>query len=175
MRLRGFEKVSKEEFGKEHGSFSELSCTLGFDNIKLPSRATVYSAGYDFYSPFSFTLRPEEEIHIPLGITAYMLPDEVLMVYPRSGQGFKYHIRLANTVGVIDADYYGNDKNEGHIQLKIRNETELTGIFLRDEYNTLKVNVGDAICQGIFTKYLLVDGDTTNNGEVRQGGFGSTG
>lgn len=175
MRERGFEIVSEEEFGKGHGSFSELSCTLAYDNIRLPSRATSKSAGYDFYSPFSFTLAPEEEIHIPLGIKAYMLSDEVLMVYPRSGHGFKYYVRLANSVGVIDSDYYGNAKNEGHIQLKIRNETKRSGITLRDNHNTLNVNIGDAVCQGIFTKYLLADGDTLNNGEVRQGGFGSTG
>lgn len=137
----------------------------------LPKRATKMSAGYDFFSPVSFTLRPQETITIPLFIKAYMQPDEVLMIYPRSGHGFKYFIRLANSTGVIDSDYYGNEKNDGHIMLKIRNESQPNPADLN---KVLFIEQGEAICQGVFTKYLLADNDSLETGDERVGGFGST-
>ncbi|MCF8009453.1 MAG: hypothetical protein K9K32_06775, partial [Halanaerobiales bacterium] len=106
---------------------------------------------------------PGSEIKIPTGIKAYMQPDEVLFAYPRSSLGFKYYCRLANTIGVIDADYYNNEDNEGHIWIKIRNEGD----------KQMKIKCGEAICQVIFQKYLLVDGDSFE-GERRKGGIGST-
>ena len=85
----------------------------------------------------------------------------VLMLYPRSGLGFKYKVRLNNTVGVVDADYYFSD-NEGHIFIKITNEGDKPVI----------VKTGDAFAQGIFMEYGITEDDRVE--ESRNGGFGST-
>ena len=100
---------------------------------------------------------------IPTGIRAYMQEGEVLNIYPRSGLGFKYHISLANTVGIIDDDYYYSD-NEGHIFIKIHNGGDKPVTIKQDE----------AFAQGVFQPFLLADGDDFESGEVRNGGFGST-
>lgn len=150
-----FEFVSLEQFKSvcEEKNYTEL---------KLPKRATKYSAGYDFYSPFPFTLNPGETIKIPTGIRAKMREDYVLMLFPRSSLGFKYRLQLDNTVGIIDADYYNSD-NEGHIFVKLTNDS-------KDK--TLEVKTGDAICQGIFINYGITEDDDVT--DVRNGGFGST-
>ena len=92
-----------------------------------------------------------------------MNPSWVLMIFPRSGLGFKYRIQLNNTVGVIDADYFYSD-NEGHIFLKLTNDS--------NEEKVLSVKQGEGIAQGIFMMYGLTEDDETT--EVRNGGFGST-
>lgn len=160
-RIRGFEKISKDRFLCDV-KITEKSEENLYNEIKLPKRATAKSAGYDCYSIYNFELKPNEEFLLPTGIKAYMQNDEVLKAYPRSGLGFKYYIRLANTIGVIDADYI-NSNNEGHIWVKLRNEGT----------KILEINKGEAICQFIFEKYLLADGDDYI-GEERNGGFGST-
>jgi dUTP pyrophosphatase len=154
---RGFELVSKEQFTKD---FEGLD--IKYEDIKLPKRSTAKSAGYDCFTPIDITLEPNEEIKLPTGIRSYMLEDEVLFALPRSGHGFKYYLRLANTEGVIDSDYYESD-NEGHIFVKLRNEGN----------KTLKIEKGQGMCQLIFQKYLLADGDDFT-GKQRNGGFGST-
>lgn len=133
-----------------------------YDAIKLPVRATRKSCGYDFFSPFTFSLDPSEEIVIPTGLKAEIADDWFLMCVPKSGLGFKYYVRFANTVGIIDGDYYNNDKNEGHIMIKIRNEGEYP----------MTINEGKAFCQGIFLPYGVTTDDSAE-GE-RHGGFGST-
>ena len=153
-RVRGFEEISVEQKLKD---FKEVL------EIKLPQRATKGSAGYDIYAPFDICLEPGENIVIPTGIRAYMQTNEVLKIYPRSGLGFKYKARLANTTGIIDSDYYYSD-NEGHIMIKICNEG------LRN----IEIKSGTAFCQGIFSNYLLADGDDFETGNTRNGGFGST-
>lgn len=163
-KIRGFEKVSFDQFEKDVKDMSMTENTLKMYNlIKLPERATKLSAGYDCYAPYSFILNPNEEIKIPTGIKSYMQPGEVLLAFPRSGLGFKYYCRLANTIGVIDADYIESD-NEGHIFIKLRNEGNKDMI----------INAGEAMCQLIFMPFLLIDGDSFDNGEQRNGGFGST-
>lgn len=132
-----------------------------YDNIKLPKRATVGSAGYDFFSPFDFVLEPGETIKIPTGIRCKIKEGYVLKEYPRSGLGFKYRVRLDNTVGIIDSDYYNAD-NEGHIFIKITNEGD----------KTLTVRKGEAFCQGILEEFFLAEEDEVT--EKRTGGFGST-
>ena len=108
-RVAKFEKVSKEQFVKDwqHEFMgSEEWAGMVYDRIKLPQRATKFSAGYDFFSPLDFTLEPGKTIKIPTGIRCGMNIDWVLQCYPRSGLGFKYREMLSNTVGIIDADYY---------------------------------------------------------------------
>lgn len=156
LKQRGFEKISKEQWlsdGGNEGTYSE---------IILPKRATQYSAGYDIFSPIDFSLSPNEEIKIPTGFKVYMLRDEFFEIVPRSGLGFKYYTRLANTVGVVDSDFFNNKSNEGHCFVKLRNEGD----------KILDINIGDAIAQGIFQKYLIADNDESDR--VRSGGFGST-
>ena len=156
-RIAKFEKVSQEEFLKACDSLEV------YNDIKLPKRATVGSAGYDFYAPFDITLAPGETIKIPTGIRVQMEVNYVLKLYPRSGLGFKYRLQLNNTVGIIDSDYYYSD-NEGHIFAKITNDS--------NEGQTVTINKGEGFMQGIFIEYgITVDDDTT---EIRNGGFGST-
>lgn len=152
-----FEKVSKKQFDE---AFDGL-VSVPYNEIKLPKRATTGSAGYDFYSPITFTLEPRETIKFPTGIRCKIADGYVLSIYPRSGLGFKYRLRLDNTVGIIDSDYYNSD-NEGHIWAKVTNEGD----------KPVLVNAGDAFCQGIFTEYFITVDDETNG--VRNGGFGST-
>ena len=128
----------------------------------LPRRATAGSAGYDFFSPLSFSLAPGSCVRIPTGVRARIDDGWVLMLFPRSGLGFKYRLQLNNTVGVVDADYFGA-RNEGHIFIKLTNAGD----------RTVSVGAGEAFAQGIFLPCGLTDDDDAR-GE-RTGGFGSTG
>lgn len=168
--MRKFEFVSINQFAEAAAdvlnTYSDYIHDAAIEPavFKLPKRATKLSAGYDIFSPFSFHLKPNDEIKIPTGIRVLMNEGEALLIYPRSGLGFKYYERLANGVGVIDADYSQSD-NEGHIFVKIRNDS-------KDK--TMVVKAGEAFCQAIFTPFLLVDDDNFEDGENRNGGFGST-
>lgn len=163
MEKAKFYKVSMNRFIEDMSNFSEEEAKSMYEALKLPKRATQFSAGYDFYAPFDFTLDPGKTIKIPTGIRAEMNPTWVLMIFPRSGLGFKYRLQLNNTVGVIDADYFYSD-NEGHIFLKLTNDS--------NEGKVLSVKQGEGIAQGIFMMYGLTEDDETT--EVRNGGFGST-
>ncbi len=160
-----FEKVSFEQFkaGMEDYNFTENEIREMYKNINMPKRATRGSAGYDICSPFEFTLKPGETIKVPTGIRCRMDEDVVLMIYPRSGLGFKYRLQLNNTVGVIDSDYYGSD-NEGHIFIKVTNDS--------NEGKTLDVSEGSAFAQGVFMEYLITEDDDAQG--IRNGGMGST-
>lgn len=134
-----------------------------FDNIQLPTRASVGSCGYDIISPISFSLQPNESIVIPTGIRWVTdQQDKTLLIFPRSGLGFKHRCRLANTTGVIDSDYWKSD-NYGHIMLKIVNEGD----------KVMSVDAGKAIAQGVIMSYCTVDDDNVT--DTRNGGFGSSG
>ena len=134
-----------------------------YEEIKLPQRATMGSAGYDFYAPFDFRLAPGETIKIPTGVRVRMDDNWVLHIYPRSGLGFKYRLQLNNTVGIIDSDYFNSD-NEGHMFIKLTNDS--------NEGKSLEVTKGSGFAQGIFLEYgITVDDDAEG---VRNGGFGST-
>lgn len=162
-RIAKFEKVSREQFREGWlDTFGNDGEGL-YDTIKMPRRATSGSAGYDFCTPVGVTLAPGETAKIPTGIRARMEDGWVLKIYPRSGLGFKYRVQLNNTVGIIDSDYY-NAKNEGHIFIKITNDS--------NENKTLTLESGDAFAQGIFVEYgITVDDDADG---AREGGFGST-
>lgn len=156
-----FEFVSKEQYLKDF-EFKEDACEV-YSKLKKPHRATAMSAGYDFYSPIDFHLEPGMTIKIPTGIRAKMPEDYVLMIYPRSGLGFKYRLQLNNTVGIIDSDYY-NALNEGHIMIKITNDS--------NEGKALDIKAGEGFAQGIFMQYGIVEDDDAK--DIRVGGFGST-
>ena len=164
-RIAAFEKVSRERFIEDYiDTFGENSAAEAvYEEIKLPKRATKGSAGYDFYLTSDISLKPGESVKIPTGIRAKMEENWVLCIYPRSGLGFKYRLRLNNTVGIIDSDYYFSD-NEGHIFIKITNES--------NENKTLELKRGDAFAQGIFLEFGITCDDEVS--EIRNGGFGST-
>ena len=153
-KIAKFEKISLFNFCKEYDHHL-------YEEVILPKRATTGSAGYDFFALQDFTLEPNQTIKIPTGIRVKIQEGWVLKIYPRSSLGFKYKLRLDNTVGIIDSDYYYAD-NEGHIYIKITNcgDTPLT------------VEKGKAFAQGVFVEYGITEDDECE--AQRTGGFGST-
>ena len=140
----------------------------GFENkgINLPERKTKYSAGYDVEAAEDCIIpsfkKGNKPTLIKTGIKAYMQDDEVLILANRSSNPGKKGLILANSIGVIDKDYYGNEDNDGHIMFAFYN--------IKDE--DVEIKKGDCIGQAIFQKYLITDNDNAQ-GE-RNGGFGST-
>jgi len=134
----------------------------GFSSVNLPVRKTVASAGYDFETIIDFEIAPGEIKLIPTGVKAFFPTNEVLKLYIRSSMTLKSNIVMANSVGIIDSDYYNNPDNDGHIQFMLHNIGTTTKAF----------KSGDRIGQGIFEHYLMIDDDHVT--ESRIGGFGST-
>ena len=157
MTIAKFQHVSDAQYAS-----TKLPDALAIDAISLPRRATAGSAGYDFICPADVTLAPGEAVTIPTGIRCEMQSGWVLMLFPRSGLGFKHQVRLANTVGVIDADYF-HAANEGHIMVRIVNGGD----------HVVNIAQGERFCQGIFLPHGLADEDEVFSD--RTGGFGSTG
>lgn len=155
---RYFEKISFAQFKKDVEDNREL-----YEAYILPKRSTKYSAGYDFFSLYDFVLKPGEIKKIPTGVKINMEHDDMMMLVVRSSMGFKYNVRMCNQIGIFESDYYNNPSNEGHAWLKLQNEG--TSDYV--------VKKGDAICEGIFTKFLTVDNEEEIINE-RQGGLGST-
>lgn len=175
QRMAQFSRVSYEQFKSDwleaFPSLADMSSEEVeehvrdiYDNIQLPKRSTAQSAGYDFFSPMSFTLEPGESILIPTGIRCEMYDGWVLLAFPRSGQGFKYGIHHANSIPVIDGDYFEAD-NEGNIKFKMVNDSSLA--------KTIHIGKGGRFCQGVFLQYgITLDDKATGE---RTGGMGSTG
>ena len=147
--MRYFEVV-KDEFRKNEGE------------IKLPTRASEHSVGYDFYSPIDITIQPKESVMIWTDVKAHMYYDNALLINVRSSMG-KQPIMIANTQGWIESDYYGNPDNDGNIGFRLFN--------LGD--TPYEIKTGDRIGQGMFIKYYTVKNDSTTT--KREGGFGSSG
>lgn len=128
---------------------------------KLPEKSTKTSAGYDFFSKIAVSVAPNQIVKIWTDVKVQMEDDEVLLLFPRSSMGGKF--MLANTVGVIDSDYFSNSDNDGNIGLFLKN--------ISDKPQT--IHIGDKVAQGVFVKFLSAE---NGNSEVeRIGGFGSTG
>ena len=169
-KIAKFEKVSFEQFKKDwldtfNRALTDEELLEIYNNIQLPKRATRGSAGYDFKSTLDFTLAPGSSIKIPTGIRCKIDDGWALKCYPRSGLGFKYRIRLFNTVAVVDSDYFYSD-NEGHIFIKLANET--------NEGKLVKIKQGEGFAQGVFVEYGITVDDDEDEKEIRNGGFGST-
>lgn len=130
----------------------------GYEGINLPRRATALSAGYDLESAVNAVLKQWKIELVPTGLKAFMHEDEFLAIYIRSSLALKHGIILVNGVGVIDADYDG----------------ELLLPMMRLIEGEFHIERGMRIAQGIFQKYLTVDGDRLGAGALRVGGFGST-
>lgn len=147
----------------------EICAAFKETGINLPERSTARSAGYDIEAaedtviPSIWNMTEKKPTLVKTGIKAYMGEDEVLYLYNRSSNPGKKGLVMANSVGVVDSDYYNNPDNEGHIMFAFYN------FFTEDTV----IKKGDRIGQGVFAKFLKADGD--NSTADRTGGFGSTG
>ena len=142
--MRKFEKISFEQFKKDICDDKEM-----YEEYKLPKRMSKNAAAYDFFAIYDYSLMPGEIKKVPTGIKAIFEGDEALILADRSSMGFKHNVRMCNQIGIIDADYYNNPSNEGHMWIRIQNEGDVPYI----------VKKGDGIVQGMFIKYLTVDGE----------------
>ena len=149
MRKRGFEIVK------------------GYENkgITLPVRKTKHSAGYDIAAAEDVVIpsyKPGiKPTLIPTGLKAYCMEDEYFMLVNRSS-GPKKGLLMANSIGIVDSDYYGNVDNDGHFYFQYWNVSD----------HDLEIKKGDIIGQVIFQKFLITDDDKAEG--IRTGGFGST-
>lgn len=140
----------------------------GFENqgINLPIRKTKYSAGYDIEAAEDVVVPSFKKGMAPTliktGLKAYMQDNEMLLLYNKSSNPKKKGLIMANSVGVIDKDYYGNLENDGHIMFAFYNIKE----------EDIEIKKGEAIGQAIFEKYLITDDDNAEGERI--GGFGST-
>lgn len=134
----------------------------GYDNVNLPKRATMGAAGYDFECATN-TICPAHKITlIPTGIKGQIDDGYYLQLAVRSSTPKKKGLMLANSIGIIDSDYYNNPDNEGHIMFQVYNYTDTDTIIVK----------GERIGQGVFVRYGLTDDDMVDS--LRIGGFGST-
>ena len=148
MKVRGFEKITK----------------YAAVEFSMPERKTQKSAGYDICLPEDIELLPGKLQLVPTGIKAYMQDDEFLGIHIRSSMAIKRHLRLVNNEGIVDADYYNNPDNEGHLMIALANDTD----------KDIVLQAHERIAQGIFYRYLTTDDDASKEKSVRSGGFGST-
>jgi len=178
MRNRGFETVDNKKNENK-------PCFL------LPLRGSRTSAGYDFYATDNLSIPPQGKVDFITDIKTYMRPGEMLMLVVRSSAGVKNDLMMANTLGIIDSDFYNNPDNEGNIKIILRNlrpELRLTGykeISIDGELvsvpqvedlrkqNTVHIKAGDRVVQGIFIPVL--ESDNCNSDSERLGGLGSSG
>lgn len=163
-----FEKVTFEQWKADCGvkGMPDKGLREWYDAIKLPRQATAASAGCDFFMPFNLNFEGVSSFRIATGIRWVCDKDgsdrdRVLLIVPRSGLGFKYGIRLSNTVGVIDADYCDSD-NEGHIIISLVNPSDVD----------VPLEEGKPFAQGIVVRFEVPVGAESD--EARNGGFGST-
>lgn len=134
----------------------------GYDDVNLPKRATMGAAGYDFECAEDILCDPHVITLIPTGIKAQIDDGYYLQLAVRSSTPKKKGLILANSIGIIDSDYYNNPDNEGHIMFQVYNYTDKDTV----------IHKGERIGQGVFLRYGLTDDDMVNT--LRTGGFGST-
>ena len=135
-------------------------------NINLPIRKTARSAGYDVEAAEDLDIPPfkpgDKPTLVHTGLKAYCQDDEWYMLANRSSHPGKKKLVLANGIGIIDADYYGNPDNDGEFMYAYYN-------FGTETYHVEK---GEVIGQVVFQKFLVADNDNAEGS--RTGGFGST-
>lgn len=170
-RVAQFKKVSLKEFIRAIRQAFPLSkgravtdeeLELNYNSLSLPQRATTGSAGYDFFVPYDIVIPPHGHTIVPSGYKVKLEEGYVLKLYPRSSLGFNFNMTLANTVGIIDSDYYNNPTNEGHIMDMIINGS--------DQY--LELKCGERYVQGVIERYYITYDDNVLT--RRTGGIGST-
>lgn len=151
--VRGFEIVA--DWAKQKSDVAPF----------IPKRKTNHSAGYDLAVLEGATIKPGETVHFMTNIKVYMMKDELFIINVRSSTGFKKKLRLVNTQGWIDSDFYCNPDNDGNIGI---------GLYNPNPY-PVTVEDGERVAQGVFVKYLVKDNDADDEKEERKGGIGSTG
>lgn len=166
IKKENFEKMVSEICSQPNSEHDFVK----YEELRLPSKGSKFSAGYDFYSPHTIKLNPGESKIVYTMMRCIMQPGYVLMVYPRSGLGFKYGLGLSNTVGIIDSDYYMSKTedftNEGNIMIKLVNNGN----------KVIEINKNDRFCQGIIMKcYDAINRTDDCCDKKRNGGLGSTG
>ena len=134
----------------------------GYEWVELPQRKTAKSAGYDIAAAEEVVCQPHEITVINTGLKVYMPTFEFLALYVRSSVGIKKGLMMANSVGIIDADYVDNPDNEGHICVALYN-TMPTPITIKK---------GERIAQGVFQPFYIEDNDYADGERI--GGIGST-
>lgn len=164
-----FEKISYDTFNLEmyKYGFEPEKILDAYERITLPERKTKYSAGYDFYTPVDFRIKPFRKITIPTGIKVYFEPEEAekwhLSLFIRSSIGIARGVVIANQTGIIDADYYDNEENEGDIVFALKNTNDFPVNF----------SAGTRLVQGIFQQHGITSDDAASGKRI--GGVGSTG
>lgn len=182
-----FHKVSFDQFCNDlrkafpHYEFKKEEFEMYYDNIELPTRATKYSVGYDFVTPFDFSLIPGSKINIPTGIRVEIFHEDMALFLMPKSRNTKNSIRMSNTIGVVDPDYF-NSSNEGHIHVALEMPNNAAdsnllmkfGSILNKNRKEFHYDFGDQICQGIFLEVGKCKGEDISTYATRDGGFGST-
>lgn len=136
------------------------------EDIRLPERSTLNSAGYDFFAIEDITLPAKKLTRVMTGVKCELMPDMMLILANRSSNPSKKGLMLANGIGVVDADYHNNLDNDGEIGFEFYN--------MSDEDVIIKK--GEKLGQGIITNFIKTEDDYVSNPyKTRVGGFGSTG
>ena len=162
-----FEKISYEQWVKDMPLEGVDTGTIirWYKEIELPKQGSEHSMGVDFFMPYTVKVLPHNKVKIPTGVR-WVIPEKNyanygLLLVPRSSVGIKDGMRLLNTIGVVDADYYLSD-NEGHIMLFMENTTDEIVVLPK----------GKGIVQGLIVPFAIPIG--TESDDKRNGGFGST-
>ncbi len=133
------------------------------EDIKLPERSTLNSAGYDFFALEDIIFNPNTITRVFTGVKCELMPNQVLILANRSSNPSKKGLILLNGIGVVDADYYGNPDNDGEIAFEFYN--------MLDEI--VEIKKGEKLGQGLILKFDKTEDDFVTN--VRKSGWGSTG
>ena len=144
--------------------------STGYDmktpDFKLPERSTANSAGYDFFAPEDVVLPAKKLTRVMTGVKCELLADMVLILANRSSNPSKKGLILANGIGVVDADYYGNPDNDGEMGFEFYNITD----------EDVVIKKGEKLGQGIIMHFIKTENDYSSNPyNTRVGGFGSNG
>lgn len=132
------------------------------EDAQLPEYATEGAACFDIRSVQDGVVPVNGSLAFSTGLSFEIPEGHVMLVYSRSGHGFKNDVCLSNAVGVIDSDY------RGCLGVKLSNDG--TKDFI--------VEKGDRIAQGMIIKYdriSFVEVESLSETERGEGGFGSTG
>jgi dUTP pyrophosphatase len=156
-----FEKISLNQYNKDLGEDRESE----YNSIRLPTKNDVGSAGCDIYANYDVTLNPKEMVIVKTGLKVSLDNcNQVVKLYTRSSVGIKQHLMLANTVGIIDASYYNNKDNEGHLMVALYNYGE--------QERTIKA--GEKYAQAVIVP-VYTDTNCEILNATRDGGIGSSG
>lgn len=160
----------------------EMNFISGFEYDVMPNFQREGDAAIDLRTPERVMLKPGEDIVINTGVRFDMSQIDTgipgvgiaAMILPRSGLGFKFFTRLANTVGLIDGNY------QGEIMVKVRNEHIVNEDDPMSFNKVLILGKGDRFCQMVFVpvfnqiKFNRVDSFEAET-ERGSNGIGSSG